>query len=470
MSIIGSYILPHPPILIESIGKGDIEKCRQTQEAMKTVAKAVKELSPDTIIVITPHGTVFSDAVTINYFDDLYGNLGNFGYSDIVINKENNIPLVEEIYGESRIENISIAKLDRELCNQFSIKGELDHGVIVPLYYIDKFYADYKLVHINYGGLSSDEHYKFGMAIQETCNNRKEKIVFIASGDLSHKLSNKGPYKYAKEGPIFDKKLMQLIKTKETNKLINMDSTLQNKAGECGKRSIDALLGTLDGYDYDVDVLSYEGPFGVGYGVVAFSSFLKNNNRKLYPQIIEKKKEINALKKENEDAYVKLARKTIEKYIIENKVLDSEKINLPKEMKNKRGGIFVSIKNESGLRGCIGTTGLGVSKTIAKEIVRNAIQAATKDPRFPRIEPWELEDLSITVDVLHVCEPVQNKEDLDPNIYGIIVSSGHKQGLLLPNLEGIDTVEKQINIALKKAGIMKKDAYTVEKFKVERHY
>lgn len=470
MSLIRSYILPHPPIVIESIGKSDIEKCKKTQEAMKSVANEIKDLAPDTIIVITPHGTVFSDAVTINYFEDLYGDLGNFGYSNIDINKKNNIPLVEEIYAESRIQNISIAKLDRELCSRFNIEGKLDHGVIVPLYYINKLYSNYQLVHINYGGLSSDEHYKFGMAIQEACSNREEKIVFIASGDLSHKLSNNGPYEYAKEGPIFDKKLIELIKNKETNALINIDNSLQKKAGECGKRSIDTLLGTLDGYDYDVTVISYEGPFGVGYGVISFGSFIRDNNRKLYSRIINKKKEISALKKEKEDDYVKLARKTIQKYIKEREKIDLKKLDLPEEMRNNRAGVFVSIKNESGLRGCIGTTGCGISKNIAEEIVRNSIEAATKDPRFPAIEPWELEDLNITVDILHSTEPVEDINELDPSIYGIIVSSGYKRGLLLPNLDGIDTVDKQLNIALKKAGIMSSEDYIVEKFRVTRHY
>lgn len=470
MTIKNSYILPHPPIIIEAIGKEAIEKCRKTQEAMKSVAKEVKELAPDTIIVITPHGTVFSDAVTINCFDDLYGNLGNFGHSNISIEKKNNLSLVEEIYAESRIEDISIAKLDRELCNRFSIKGELDHGVIVPLYYINKIYSDFSLIHINYGGLSSAEHYKFGMAIQKACNSRDDKIVIIASGDLSHKLSNKGPYSYAKEGPIFDEKLMDLLENKKTNELVNMDNTLQKKAGECGKRSIDTLLGTLDGYDYDVKILSYEGPFGVGYGVVSFSSFVEDEERKLYTDIVDKKKEINIKKKANEDVYVKLARKAIEEYVNNNRRISPEDLDLPHEMKNNRAGVFVSIKNESGLRGCIGTTGTGVSKNIANEIVRNAIEAATKDPRFPSIEPWELEDLSITVDILHKSEPVKDKSNLDPNTYGVIVSSGHKRGLLLPNLEGIETADQQIDIALKKAGISKTEDYIVEKFKVTRHY
>ena len=366
--------------------------------------------------------------------------------------------------------DISIAKLDQELCNRFSIKGELDHGVIVPLYYIDEIYNDFNLVHINYGGLSSDEHYKFGMAIQKACDNIDEKIVFIASGDLSHKLSNKGPYTFAKEGPIFDEKLIKSLKNKETNELVNMDNTLQRSAGECGKRSIDTLLGTLDGYDYTVDVLSYEGPFGVGYGVVSFRSFCKDTSRALYSKIINKKKEINDKKKENEDQYVQLARKTIEAYVKKDRRIDPETLDLPEAMRNNRAGVFVSIKNASGLRGCIGTTGTGVSKNIAHEIVRNAIEAATKDPRFPAIEPWELENLIITVDILYKSEPIKDKNDLDPNSYGIIVSSGHKKGLLLPNLDGIESVDQQINIALKKAGITKSEDYTVEKFKVIRHH
>ncbi|HKL41846.1 MAG TPA: AmmeMemoRadiSam system protein A [Clostridia bacterium] len=470
MTIISNYILPHPPIVIDSIGKKDIEKCEKTREAMKFVSEEIKALSPDTIIVVTPHGTVFSDAVTINYFENLYGNLGDFGHSDISLEKKNNISLVEKIYTESRMKNISIAKLDQELCNRFSIKGELDHGVIVPLYFLNQIYSDFKLVHINYGGLSSDEHYKFGMAIQNACNSIDEKIVLIASGDLSHKLSNKGPYSFAKEGPIFDEKLIEYLDEKKTVELVTMDNILQKKAGECGKRSIDTLLGTLEGYDYNVKVLSYQGPFGVGYGVVSFNSLVEDDERELYSQIINKKKEINIKRKENEDAYVRLARKTIEEYVNNNRRLKPEALDLLEEMKKNRAGVFVSIKNASGLRGCIGTTGTGVSKNIANEIIRNAIEAATKDPRFPAIEPWELEDLKITVDVLHKSEAIESKEALDPNTYGVIVTSGHKRGLLLPNLEGVETVEQQLSIALRKAGISEDEDYSVEKFKVIRHY
>lgn len=469
MPLIANYILPHPPIVIEEIGKEDIKRCKKTQNALKKVAKEIKDIGPDIILVITPHGTVFSDAVTINYSDKLEGNLGNFGFSNISMRKENAINLVEEIYSESKIMGVSIAKLDDNLLNRFNISANLDHGILVPLHYTNKIYKDFKLVHINYGGLSSDELYKFGMAIRNSCENINERVILIASGDLSHKLSNEGPYSYSPKGKIFDNTLIEYLVKKNNRGIINMDKELCNEAGECGKRSIDILLGSLDGYDYDISKLSYEGPFGVGYGVFSFHNFICDSNKKIYEILLEDKDKAYKELLKNEDIYVKLARKTIEKYANTGKILDYNDFDLPEEMLSKRAGVFVSIKNSSGLRGCIGSTELGFEDNIAKEIIRNAISASTKDPRFPKIEPWELSDLIISVDILEKSKKVNNISELDPKKYGVIVKNDFKKGLLLPNLEGIDTVEKQLDIALKKAGIDKNEDYSVDKFLVTRH-
>ncbi len=469
MSIIAGYIMPHPPIIIDMIGKEDVLVVKKTKDAIEKIANEIKNMKPDTIIVITPHGTVFSDAFTINYKDSLYGNLGKFGYENIELKKENEISLVEEIFAESLLENIPIAKLDNDLVKRFNITDEIDHGIIVPLYYIEKIYSNYNLVHINYSGLSYIEHYKFGMAIRKACENTNKKIVFIASGDLSHKLSNKGPYTYSPNGVLFDKKIINYLNEKDIRSILNMDAYFVNEASECGKRSIDTLLGTLDGYDYESEVLSYEGSFGVGYGVVSFKNFINNNSKKIYDillndEIIKQKKIV-----ENEDEYVKLARTTIEEYIKNGKKIDVFNMNLPVEMLKKRAGVFVSIKKHSLLRGCIGTTGMGVEKNIAKEIVRNAIEASTKDPRFNEVEEYELNELVISVDILEKSEKVNDLKELDVKKYGIIVESGYKRGLLLPNLDGVDTVEKQLDIVLRKAGINKTEDYIVEKFRVTRH-
>jgi AmmeMemoRadiSam system protein A len=469
MPLIASYILPHPPIVIDKIGKDDIVRCKKTKFALKRVAKEIMNLNPDSIIVITPHGTVFSDAVTINYADVLYGNLEKFGYKEIEIKKENEMSLVEEIFSKSKLEGISIAKLDNELITRFNISNEIDHGIIVPLYYIDEIYKKYKLVHINYGGLSYYEHYKFGIAIRKACENVDKKVILIASGDLSHKLSDEGPYSYSPFGVEFDNTIIGYLKNKDNRSIINMELQLCNDAGECGKRSIDTLLGTLDGYSYDSEVISYEGPFGVGYGVVSFNNFIKDEKKKIYDLLIKDKLLKHKKRLSNEDIYVKLARETIEYYVINRKKMDISGLDLPIEMFTKRAGVFVSIKNHSGLRGCIGTTGMGVEKNIANEIVRNAIEASMHDPRFDEIEEYELNDLIISVDILEKSERVNNLNELDTKKYGIIVTSGYKRGLLLPNLDGINTVQKQLDIVLKKAGISKSEDYTVERFIVTRH-
>lgn len=142
--------------------------------------------------------------------------------------------------------------------------------------------------------------------------------------------------------------------------------------------------------------------------------------------------------------------------------------NIPNELLNKKNGVFVSLKKFGALRGCIGTI-LPVTDSIAQEIINNSISAAMHDPRFPTVEEEELYDIDISVDVLTT--PVKSaKEELNPKQYGVIVSKGYKRGLLLPDLEGIDTVEQQLQIACDKGEIdYFNDDYNIEKFEVIRY-
>lgn len=170
----------------------------------------------------------------------------------------------------------------------------------------------------------------------------------------------------------------------------------------------------------------------------------------------------------NEDAYVSLARKTIEEYIQNGKKINVPD-GLPDEMYTGRAGVFVSIKENGNLRGCIGTI-QAVQPSIAEEIVQNAISASTKDPRFSPIEPNELDKLIISVDVLGDAEIIDSLDGLDVKRYGVIVTKGYRRGLLLPNLEGVDTVEYQVAIAKSKAGIGEDEQVELERFEVVRHY
>ncbi|HKL47474.1 MAG TPA: AmmeMemoRadiSam system protein A, partial [Candidatus Izemoplasmatales bacterium] len=168
-----------------------------------------------------------------------------------------------------------------------------------------------------------------------------------------------------------------------------------------------------------------------------------------------------------EDPYKTLAIKTLKHYFKTQKTLEVPK-ELPKEMFEEKAGVFVSIKKNGHLRGCIGTI-QATRKNIAAEIIQNTLSASFKDPRFPPIRKSELDNLSFSVDVLKKPEQVKNLSELDVNRYGVIVSHHHRRGLLLPNLQGIKTVDEQIQIALRKAGISSGEPYQIERFEVIRH-
>jgi AmmeMemoRadiSam system protein A len=164
---------------------------------------------------------------------------------------------------------------------------------------------------------------------------------------------------------------------------------------------------------------------------------------------------------------VELAKKTIESFITKGVVIPVPS-DVPAEMKEK-AGVFVSIHKGENLRGCIGTF-LPTTKSVAEEIIRNAIEAATRDPRFPPIKPEELKDLDISVDVLTKPVPVKDINELNPKKWGIIVTSGGRRGLLLPDLEGVDTAAQQIEICRHKAWIEHDAPITIEKFEVRRFH
>ena len=174
------------------------------------------------------------------------------------------------------------------------------------------------------------------------------------------------------------------------------------------------------------------------------------------------------MKAKEESIYVKLARETIEKYIRFGKIISPPK-DLPEEMINQKAGVFVSLKKFDDLRGCIGTF-MPTQENIANEIIKNAISAAVEDPRFSEVDISELDDLDISVDVLTIPEEITDISQLDPKKYGVIVSSGYKKGLLLPDLEGVDTAEEQIDIARRKAGIYPNEKVKLYRFEVKRYH
>lgn len=163
---------------------------------------------------------------------------------------------------------------------------------------------------------------------------------------------------------------------------------------------------------------------------------------------------------------VSLAREAIEAYVREGRVI-SPPPGLPREVLERRAGAFVSLKKDGELRGCIGTY-LPTQPNLAEEVIQNAIKSATRDPRFPPVRPEELPRIRVSVDVLSPPEPCTER-DLDPKRYGVIVEKGWRVGLLLPDLEGVDTVEEQLRIAKLKAGLRPEEPCRIYRFTVERY-
>lgn len=462
--ILAYYTMPHPPIIIPEVGRGEEEKIKETYEACLKVAQEIASIKPDTIIIVSPHGPVFSDAVAISAGESIYGNLCRFGVSQIELDLDINLPLTEKIVEHSEREKVLTAEITKNSAIQYGVKYELDHGVIVPLYFVNKKYCNYKIVHITYGMLPKMQLYKFGMIIKKAVEDSNTNAVFIASGDLSHKLTEDGPYEYSPYGEKFDEEIISLLKNGDVSGVFNMDHNTVEKAGECGLRSYYIMLGAMNGYDIKGNILAYEGTFGVGYCVMNFS--FKESNKDTYNELIEEKKKRNIQKVENLNPYVRLAKESLTHYLIYGDYMDIP-IYATDEMKKSRTGVFVSLKMEGRLRGCIGTI-LPTTENVAKEIIRNSIEAGQHDPRFTPVIEEELDELDFSVDVL--TEPQKaSKEELDPNKYGVIVRSGFKSGLLLPNLEGVDTVEQQLEIALQKGKIYSDEDYNIEKFEVIRH-
>lgn len=464
-----AYLMPHPPVMIDEIGGREAEKVSSTQESARKVAKQIKQISPETVVVITPHGPVFQDAICISALPELEGDFAGFGAYELEFHFRNNVDLVRLIMKHAGKKDVQTVALDESLAREYGLSNKLDHGVLVPLYFILKEYQEFKLLHISIGLLTFEELYAFGIALREAIDETGRNTVVIASGDLSHRLTPDAPAGYNPDGKVFDKKLVKALEKLDVMEIMEFNHSLIENAGECGLRPVMMMLGAIDGLNVKSEIMSYEGPFGVGYCVAGFSVKGENPDRKLFKNISNKRKQEIEERRQKEDPYVRLARMSLESYIAKGKRIEPPE-DIPEELIKNRAGVFVSIKKHGQLRGCIGTI-TPTQDSIAQEIIQNAISAGCEDPRFFPVTEKELSELVYSVDVLMQPEPIDSIEQLDPKRYGVIVRKGFRTGLLLPNLEGIDTAEKQVEIACQKAGLRPGEkGIKLERFEVVRHF
>lgn len=460
MSVLAAFAVPHPPIILPEIGRGEENRIQQTIDAYREVMRRAAGLRPDTVVVTSPHATLYADYFHISPGASARGDLASFGFPGVHVRAD---------YDEDFVKALSLCADEAGV--PAGTLGEraasVDHGTLIPLRFLNEAYGGYRVVRIGLSGLPPLLHHRLGECIARTADRLGRRTVLLASGDLSHRLAREGPYGFAPEGPVFDRQVTAALAAADFSALLRLAPELSEKAGECGLRSFQIMAGALDGKAVKSELLSYEGPFGVGYGVASFLVTGRDESRRFAMALEHEEQERLEVRKANEDPYVRLARMSLEAYVTTGRRAQLPD-GLPDEMLHSRAGTFVSLKKNGQLRGCIGTIA-PTTGCVAREILQNAVSAGTADPRFSPVTSAELKELVYSVDVLGEAEPAASPEALDPMRYGVIVQSGTRRGLLLPNLEGVDTAEEQIDIAREKAGIGRHEPAELFRFEVVRH-
>ena len=445
MGILAGYMVPHPPLIVPEVGRGGEAKIAETTRSYERIGQEIAKKAPDTIVIISPHSVMYSDYFHISPGEGAVGNFGRFGAPEVSFTEQCDTEFV------SKLESLCTCELF-PAGTDGQRDRDIDHGTMVPLYFIRKYYRGGRIIRIGLSGLSLAQHYKLGTYIRRVAEELSRNTVIVASGDLSHKLQDYGPYGFDPAGPVYDERIMEAAAKADFDAMLAFDEDFLDQAAECGHRSFVIMAGAFDGDKVKSEVLSHQDVTGVGYGICIFE-----------PAESEK------------SAYVRLAEATIDRFVRTGKRLEfpdelPEGLlnDLPEEATKERAGAFVSVHKNGDLRGCIGTIG-PVQSSIAEEIISNAISAVSRDPRFDRVREDELDLLEINVDILGKPEDINGPEQLDVKRYGVIVSCGMRRGLLLPDLEGVDDVDYQIAIAMRKGGIYPDEDYRLQRFEVVRY-
>lgn len=489
MSIVAAYAVPHPPLIVPTIGGGREQEISHTIAAYQEVARRIAKATPDTLVISSPHTEMYLDYLHIAGGPSAQGTFAQFGASREGSSVTYDCEFVRELCQLAQTEQLPAGTAGER-------DPSLDWGVLVPLHFIQAAWEEVhpgtvthfhglpqlpcKVVRMGLSGLSPEDHYRMGMLVQQVAEKLGRRVVYVASGDLSHKLATDGPYGFAPEGPLFDELACDAFRTGDFLKLLTADPSMCERAAECGLRSFQIMAGALDRTPIVAELLSHEGPFGVGYGVAAFTPTGPTGSdasRAFEDQYIAwHTKEMERLR-HSESPLVQLARFTLERYVREGKRTNPQRDlpedllnSLPDELFHTRAGAFVSLKKNGQLRGCIGTI-LPTRDNLAEEICANAVSAGTHDPRFSAVETSELDELVYDVDVLSTPERISSPDELDPARYGVIVSTPDgRRGLLLPDLDGVNTVDEQLSIAARKGGIDLADSgIQLERFTVTRY-
>lgn len=258
-ALVFAGIAPHPPLLVPEVGGDRIAHVRDSQQAMRDFARRLLDTDPETVVIISPHSPLDPHAFTARASPELQGDFRDFDAPQVRLAFANDLELLDEVERSANAAGVRSVRLTRD--------HPLDHGALVPLYYLHEAGWRGPVAVFGLTMQNNQTHLAFGRVIAEAAAGLPRRIALVASGDLSHRLIVGGPYKFEPTAHRFDEQIVAAIATGNAHQVIDVDDGLRSRAGECGYRSILIALGSLDGTLRDHQVLSYEGPFGVGYMV-----------------------------------------------------------------------------------------------------------------------------------------------------------------------------------------------------------
>jgi aromatic ring-opening dioxygenase LigB subunit len=257
--IVFAGIAPHPPLLVPEVGRSRVDQVAESQRALREFSRMVVGAGPQAVVVISPHSPLDPVAFTARASEELRGDFRDFYAPDVRLTFQNDLELLGAIRRAAPAEGVELRELGRDY--------PLDHGAMVPLYYLREAGWAGPIVVIGFTLQPNEKHLAFGRAIDQGARAINRRVALVASGDLSHRLIVGGPYEYEPTAHLFDEQVVEAIAKGDSGGIINMDPDLRERAGECGYRSIVIALGSVGEDLRDHQVLSYEGPFGVGYMV-----------------------------------------------------------------------------------------------------------------------------------------------------------------------------------------------------------
>ncbi len=425
-------LMCHAPIVVPEIGGDRATDCVRSTNAMRVAAEALVAARPEVLIIVSPHTPRPEGAWSVCEGALLGGHFGRFGAPQLRLE----LPVATE----ARDRLVQAMAHANVRCVRATL-SPIDHGAMVPLWFV--YEAGWRGPTVLFGlPVEPDvrECTQVGALIAREAAAAGQRWALVASGDMSHRLIPGAPSGYDPQAARFDEHVAATVRAGRLRAALDVSPSLRDLAAEDVIDTLAVATGAV-GDTIDAPALcGYEGPFGVGYLVAVLRG-------------------VGAI------TLTSVARHAIAAAI------EGRSFQPPDDAArdlSAPGGVFVTLWAPGHtLRGCIGTL-QGSAEPLAQQVASSAVSAATRDPRFPPVAPGELDDLDVEVSLLGASERVAGIGDLDPARYGCIVVQGANRGVLLPDVDGVETAAQQVEIACRKGSIDMKRPYEIRRFEVQK--